>query len=212
MDVLKVLMRFWLFSLFPFNQVMLAGGLAVTLHSMVTVSSSPGVLLLPRISKSLGGTMNMQTFNVNFRGRNLSRIGGEKEIRGENFRGLLAPPIMCRCGAYFVEKTFADGPKTSKFAMVFCPKVSRYTLVATVCILTEHSQTGFSLNLVVVSGYNTFVDSIMSPVSIVNDQYLACLSRCDGTIYRERAIAIYYCFCFRAASFSSGAPLSLTDL
>ena len=65
MDVLELLMRLHLlFSLVLFNQVMLAGGLAVTLHSMVTVSSSPGVLLLPRISNPLGGTVNMQTNNV----------------------------------------------------------------------------------------------------------------------------------------------------
>ena len=43
-DVFKVLMSFLIPFLVLFNQIMLAGGLAVTLHSMVTVSSSSGML------------------------------------------------------------------------------------------------------------------------------------------------------------------------
>ena len=57
MDVLEVLTRVWVLSMVLFIHIMLAGGLAVTLHSMVTVSSRAGVLLLPLITRLLRGTI-----------------------------------------------------------------------------------------------------------------------------------------------------------
>ena len=56
MEIREVLVRASVLLLFFFIQLMLAGGLAVTLHSMVTVSSLAGVLLLPLITILLRGT------------------------------------------------------------------------------------------------------------------------------------------------------------
>ena len=78
-------------------------------------------------------------------------------------------------------------------------------VVYIIAILTEHSQTSFRLNLVVVSGYSTLVDPIMSPVSTVDNQYLASSSRYDGVVCRKWAVTSYYCICFRV-SFSSEIP------
>jgi hypothetical protein len=59
MDVRRVLMRVWIISLVVavFIHTMLAGGLAVTLHSIVTVSSSLGLSLSPLIDKLVRGTV-----------------------------------------------------------------------------------------------------------------------------------------------------------
>ena len=57
MDVLEVLTRVWVLSLVLFIHIMLAGGLAVTLQLMLTVSSRAGVLLLPLIARLLRGTI-----------------------------------------------------------------------------------------------------------------------------------------------------------
>ena len=58
MEVRAVLRRVRIVSIVRIliSHVMLAGGLAVTLHSMVTVSCLVGVLLLPLITKLLRGT------------------------------------------------------------------------------------------------------------------------------------------------------------
>ena len=68
----------------------------------------------------------------NFRGRKLPQIGEKYDFCGENFRGLLA------CAALkdvtppnFMEKTFANSHKTTKFMKVFSlesfPLYSTYT-------------------------------------------------------------------------------------
>ncbi len=57
MDTFELLMRFLLFSLVLLNQVMLAGGLVMTSHSMVTVTSSLGASLSPLIDKLVRGTV-----------------------------------------------------------------------------------------------------------------------------------------------------------
>ena len=59
MDVFELLVSVLTLSLVLFNQVMLAGGLAVTLHSIITVSNSLGVLLSPLIDKLLMGTVQI---------------------------------------------------------------------------------------------------------------------------------------------------------
>ena len=41
---------------------------------------------------------------------------------------LYSRPIMCATSQKFVEKTFADGRKSTKFVKVFSLKVSRYTV------------------------------------------------------------------------------------
>ena len=57
---------------------------------------------------------------VNFRGRKLSRIHRKWEFHGENFHGLLETKHKwVRHAQNFVEKAFADGSRTSKFAKVF---------------------------------------------------------------------------------------------
>ncbi len=57
MEVLRTLARVWILWLVLLIHTMLAGGLAVTLHSMVTVSSLAGELLLPRSTILLRGTV-----------------------------------------------------------------------------------------------------------------------------------------------------------
>ena len=59
MEIFELLVSVLTLSLVLFNQVMLAGGLAVTLHSIVTVSSSLGVLLFPLIDKLLRRTVQI---------------------------------------------------------------------------------------------------------------------------------------------------------
>ena len=65
MDVLEVLTRVWVLSLVLFIHIMLAGGLAVTLQLMVTVSSRAGALLLPLIAKPLRGTDYPYIYGIN---------------------------------------------------------------------------------------------------------------------------------------------------
>ena len=57
MDVFELFMSALTLSLVPLNQMMLAGGLAMTSHSTVTVSSSLGLSLLPLIDRLVRGTM-----------------------------------------------------------------------------------------------------------------------------------------------------------
>ena len=58
MEVRGLLTRAQVLLLAPhFIHIMLAGGLAVALHSMITVSRLSGELLLPRIIKLLKGTV-----------------------------------------------------------------------------------------------------------------------------------------------------------
>ena len=66
---------------------------------------------------------------INFRGRKLSRIRRKREFHGENFHRLLETKHKWVWHApNFMEKTFADGYQTSKFAKVSPSKVSRYTV------------------------------------------------------------------------------------
>ena len=64
----------------------------------------------------------VSTYRVagNFRGRKLSRIGGEQEVREENFCGLLGTTNWVWVWlSIFAEKTFVDRHKTMKFVKVF---------------------------------------------------------------------------------------------
>ena len=57
---------------------------------------------------------------VNFQGRKLSRIRRRWEFHRENFHRLLETKHSgCGMPQNFVEKTFADGSRTSKFVKVF---------------------------------------------------------------------------------------------
>ena len=64
MKVFELLVSVLTLSMVLFNQVMLAGGLAVTPHSIVTDSSSRGLLLFPLISDLLRGTMQYQHYFI----------------------------------------------------------------------------------------------------------------------------------------------------
>ena len=58
--------------------------------------------------------------------RKLSRIGGEQEIREENFVDCLVPPITCGYGSQFSQRKLDTKPRNSQ---KFSPsKNSRYTV------------------------------------------------------------------------------------
>ncbi len=57
MDVFELIVSALTLPLVLLNQVMLAGGLAVTSHSIVTVSNSLGLSLSPLIDRLLRGTI-----------------------------------------------------------------------------------------------------------------------------------------------------------
>ena len=57
MEVFRLLVSALTLSLVLLNQEMLAGGLAMTSHSIITVSSSLGLSLSPLIDKLVRGTV-----------------------------------------------------------------------------------------------------------------------------------------------------------
>ena len=57
MEAFELLVSVLTLSLVLFSQVMLAGGLAVTSHSIITVSNSLGLLLSPLMDNLLRGTV-----------------------------------------------------------------------------------------------------------------------------------------------------------
>ena len=77
----------------------------------------------------------------NFRGRKLSRIGGEQEIHEETFVECLAPPIRCECGYRFSRRKLSWVDTKPRNLQKFSPaKGSRHTvfiqLKISACTLT----------------------------------------------------------------------------
>ena len=72
---------------------------------------------------------NLFTTRLNTVTGKLLRIGEKYDFCGENFRRLLAFAVpKDATPPNFVEKTFANGHKTTKFTKVFSSKVSHYTV------------------------------------------------------------------------------------
>ena len=72
----------------------------------------------------------------NFQGRKLSRIGEKYDFRGENFHRLLACAVpKDATHPNFMEKTFANSHKTTKFAKVF--SLESFLLYGIIQILLE---------------------------------------------------------------------------
>ena len=61
MDVFELLVSALTLSLVLLNHTMLAGGLAMTSHLIITVSSSLGASLSPLIDKLLRGTVQINS-------------------------------------------------------------------------------------------------------------------------------------------------------
>ena len=67
MDIFELLVSALTLSLVLLNHAILAGGLAMTSHSIVTVSSSLGLSLSPLTDKLLRGTVQISNMHWHYR-------------------------------------------------------------------------------------------------------------------------------------------------